>query len=154
MEHYDIRIVSKADIFFIYLSRIRVRSNKVRKKRSLKFLKIGITIYQSWVKRFKDKQLIELFAISLKNIKKVLKVRKKINLRQYFSKFYQDREYLDIFIKIESKSLPSLQKSEINHKINLEKIDKKDTEVLWRSLYNISQEKLLMLKKRTDKISE
>ena len=46
MEYYDIKIVLKIDIFFIYLLRIRVRSNKTGKKRLLKFLEIGATAYQ------------------------------------------------------------------------------------------------------------
>ena len=147
MEYYNIKITLKADTFFIHSSKIRVRSNKARKKRLLKFLKIGTTVYQFWVKRFKNKQLIKFFTISLKDIEKVLKVRKKTDSKQYFNKFYQDRKYLDIFTKAKNKNLPPFQRPEINHGIDLEKIDKKDVEVLWGLLYNISQKKLLILRK-------
>ena len=81
MEHHDIRITPKTDIFFIHSSRTRVKSNKAKKKRSLKLLKIRATAYQSWVKRSKDGQSIKLFTISLKDIKKALKVRKKTDPR-------------------------------------------------------------------------
>ena len=45
MEYHDIKIILKTNIFFIYLLRIRIRSNKVKKKRLLKFLEIGVTVY-------------------------------------------------------------------------------------------------------------
>ena len=57
-------------------------------------------------------------------------MRKKIDPRQYFNKFYQDREYLDIFTKTENENLPFFQGSGVDHKINLKKVDKKDAEVL------------------------
>ena len=83
----------------------------------------------------------------MKDIKKALKVRKKIDPKQYLSKFYQDRGYLDIFIKAESEGLSPLQGLGVDHGIDLEKINKKDAEVPWGSLYNMSQEKFLILKK-------
>ena len=88
MEYYNIRIVLKTDIFFIYLLRIRIKSNEAGKKRLLKFLEIKITAYQFWVARSNDGQSIKLFIIFLKDIKKALRIKKKTDSRQYLSKFY------------------------------------------------------------------
>ena len=129
MKHYNIKIILKTNTFFIYLLKIRVRNNKIRKKRSLKLLKIKIITYQFQVARSKDKQLIEFFTIFLKDIKKALKMKKKIDPRQYLNKFYQNREYLDLFIKTESEGLLSFQKSGVDYGIDLKKINKKDIEV-------------------------
>ena len=45
IKHHDIKIILKADIFFIHSSKIKIRSNKAGKKRLLKLLKIEITAY-------------------------------------------------------------------------------------------------------------
>ena len=79
-------------------------------------------------------------------------MKKKTNLKWYLNKFYQNKRYLDLFIKVKSEDLLSLQRPEINHKINLKKVDRKDIEILWKPLYNMSQEKLLMLKKELIKL--
>ena len=44
--YYDVRIASKINIFFIYFSEMRVRTNKKEKKRLLNLLKIGVTAFQ------------------------------------------------------------------------------------------------------------
>ena len=79
-------------------------------------------------------------------------MKKKIDLRQHFSKFYQDRGYLNLFIKAENRGLPPLQKSGMDHGIDLKKIDGRNSEVLWKSLYNMSREELLILKKKLIKL--
>ena len=90
---------------------------------------------------------MELFAVSLADIQKTLRPKKRVDLKELLSKFYQDKDYFDLFIKTDSKGLPLLKKSGINHEIKLEKINRRDIEVLWDSLYNISREELLVLKK-------
>ena len=90
---------------------------------------------------------MELFAVFLANIQKALRLKKKIDIKELFSKFYWDKGYLDLFTKINSKRLPLLKESEIDYEIELEKVNKKDAEVLWGFLYNIFREELLVLKK-------
>ena len=107
MIHYDIRIILKANIFFIYFSGMRVRINKKGKKRLLNLLEIKTTAFQFWIKQFKQKQSTEIFIILLKDINKVLNMKKKVDFRQYFSKFYQNKGYLNLFIKAESGGLSS-----------------------------------------------
>ena len=48
--YYNIKIALKINIFFIYFSETKIRTNKKRKKRLLNFLKIGITVFQFWIK--------------------------------------------------------------------------------------------------------
>ena len=57
-------------------------------------------------------------------------MKKKVDFRQYFSKFYQDRGYLDLFTKTENRNLLSFQKLEIDYEIDLEKVNKKDFKIL------------------------
>ena len=45
-----------------------------------------------------------------------------------------------------------MRESGIDHEIELEKVNKKDTEVLWGPLYNISREELLVLRKELIKL--
>ena len=79
-------------------------------------------------------------------------MKKKVDPRQYLNKFYQDRRYLDLFIKTKNRNLPSFQKSGIDHEIDLEKINKKNPEIPWRLLYNMSWKELLMLRKELIKL--
>ena len=53
MNHHDVRIALKVGTLFIHSSRARVMSNKGRKWKSsklLKLLEIGAIAYQSWLK--------------------------------------------------------------------------------------------------------
>ena len=45
-----------------------------------------------------------------------------------------------------------MRESGIDHEIELEKVNKKDIEVLWGPLYNISREELLVLRKELIKL--
>ena len=95
---------------------------------------------------------MELFAIFLINIQKTLRLKKKINLKEFFSKFYQDKDYFNLFTKTDNKRLFLLKEPRINHKIKLKKVNRKDIEVSWSSLYNISREEFLILKKELTKL--
>ena len=45
MVYYDVRIVLKINIFFIYFLGMRIRINKVGKKRLLNLLEIGVIVF-------------------------------------------------------------------------------------------------------------
>ena len=59
-----------------------------------------------------------------------MRLKKRINLKEFFSKFYWNKDYLDLFIKTDSEGLILLRESGIDHKIKLKKINEKDVEVL------------------------
>jgi hypothetical protein len=53
-------------------------------------------------------------------------------------------DFLRLFNYIEAKKLP-LYQGKADHYIELEKVDKKEPEVPWGRIYNISKNKLLVL---------
>ena len=73
---------------------------------------------------------MKLFIISLINIQKILRLKKRIDLKEFFNKFYKNKNNFDLFIKIDNKGLSLLKKSKINYKIKLKKVNKRDIEVL------------------------
>ena len=58
-----------------------------------------------------------------------MRLKKRINLKEFFNKFYWDKDYFDLFIKTDSEGLSLLKKSGIDYKIKLEKVNRRDTEV-------------------------
>ncbi len=97
-----------------------------------------------WKKKEKQKK-IEMFSVSMINIKKVLISQKKTDLRTILSDHYH--EFLNVFDHTMTEKLPLLREEDTDHWIELKEIDEKELKVLWDSLYNMMREKLLMLHK-------
>ncbi len=79
------------------------------------------------------------------DIEKVLTSQKKTDLRTILSDHYH--EFLNVFDCIMTEKLPFLREEDIDHWIELKKIDEKESKVSWDSLYNMTKEKLLVLHK-------
>jgi len=79
------------------------------------------------------------------DIEKVLISQKKTDLRTILSDHYH--EFLNVFNHTMTEKLPLLREEDTDHWIKLKEIDKKESKVLWDSLYNIIREKLLVLHK-------
>ncbi len=77
------------------------------------------------------------------NIEKVLTSQKKTDLRTILSDHYH--EFLNVFNHMMTEKLSFLKEEDTDHWIKLEEIDKKESKVLWDSLYNMIREKLLVL---------
>ncbi len=97
-----------------------------------------------WKKEEKQKK-IEVFLIRMTDINKVLTSQKKTDLRTILSDHYH--EFLDVFDHTMTEKLSLLREEGTDHWIELEKIDEKESKVLWDSLYNMTREKLLVLHK-------
>ncbi len=97
-----------------------------------------------WKKEEKQKK-IEVFLISMINIKKALTSQKKTDLRTILSDHYY--KFLNVFDHMMTEKLLPLREEDINHQIELKEVNRKELKVLWDSLYNMTREKLLMLQK-------
>ena len=73
---------------------------------------------------------MELFVVFLADIQKTLRLKKRVNSKEFLNKFYWDKNYFDLFIKIDNEGLFPLKKPEIDYKIKLKKINKRDIEIL------------------------
>jgi len=95
-----------------------------------------------WKKEEKQKK-IEVFLISMIDIEKVLISQKKTDLTTILSDHYH--EFLNVFNHTMTEKLSLLREEDTDHWIKLEKIDEKESKVLWGPLYNMTKEKLLVL---------
>jgi hypothetical protein len=86
-----------------------------------------------------------VFSISIANIKKVLIVQKETDSRIKLLKYYS--EFLSIFNYLKAKKLLLLYSPGTNYIIELEKVNRKEPIVPWDPLYNISRDKLIVLRK-------
>ncbi len=97
-----------------------------------------------WKKEEKQKK-IEVFSVSMINIEKALTSQKKTDLRTILSDHYH--EFLNVFNCMMTEKLPSLRREDTDHQIELEEVNEKESKVLWGPLYNMTKEKLLVLRK-------
>jgi len=84
------------------------------------------------------------------DIEKVIISQKKTDLRTILFDHYH--EFLNTFDYMMTEKLPFLREEDIDHWIELKKIDEKESKVSWDSLYNITKEKLLVLHKTLTKL--
>jgi len=97
-----------------------------------------------WKKEEKQKK-IEVFLTSMTNIKKALTSRKKTDLRTILSDHYH--EFLNVFDHMMTEKLPPLREEDTDHQIELKEVNEKESKVPWGPLYNMTKEKLLVLRK-------
>ena len=87
----------------------------------------------------------EVFAASLADINKALRTKTRIDPRTKLPR--QFHEFLDVFSKEQAEKLPPLRGPGVDHEIQLEMVDRKDPQVPWGPLYNMSRDELLVLRK-------
>ncbi len=105
---------------------------------------MSATFFTNLIQKKEEKQKkIEVFLISMTDIKKALTSRKKTDLRTILSDHYH--EFLNVFDHMITEKLSSLRKEDTDHWIELKEIDEKESKVFWGSLYNMMREKLLVL---------
>jgi len=97
-----------------------------------------------WKKEEKQKK-IKVFLISMTDIEKALISQKKTDSRTILSDHYH--EFLDVFDCTMTEKLPPLREEGTDHQIELKGVNKKEPKVPWGSLYNMTREELLMLRK-------
>ncbi len=100
--------------------------------------------FTNLVQKKEEKQKkIEVFSVSMTDIKKALTSQKKTDLRTILSDHYH--EFLNVFDHTITEKLSLLRKEGTNYQIELEEIDEKELKVLWGPLYNMMRKKLLVL---------
>ena len=87
-----------------------------------------------------------MFIISIVNINKALYVKTYIDLKKKLSSHFY--AYLSIFDRKVSKTLSPLRELRVDYRIELKKDkESQEPEVPWGSLYNMSWDELLILRK-------
>ncbi len=142
------KIILNADRVFLTVkfTETIVWNRKASAENEFNHVIMSATFFTNLIQKKKEKQKkIEVFSVSRINIEKALTSQKKTDLRTILSDHYH--EFLNVFNHTMTEKLPLLREEGIDHQIELEKIDKKESKVLWDFLYNMMREKLLMLHK-------
>jgi hypothetical protein len=108
---------------------------------------ISANAFHIW-KRHRDRGgRVQIFAASLKDIEKALRVKEHRDPRTKLPPQYH--QYLDVFDRKKSDQLPPLRGPQVDHRIELVDKDGKGNkpEPPWGPLYNMSREELLVLRK-------
>jgi hypothetical protein len=141
----EIRVDPKGRWLKVGPSRTKVL-NMTRKRRSiLQSIQVAGITFGRWKKRQEKDQTIEIFAASLADINKALRVKTPTDPRTKLPRQYW--EFLLVFDREKADQLPPFQGGRIDHKIILDQTNGKDAEVPWGPMYNMSREELLVLRK-------
>jgi len=90
---------------------------------------MSATFFMNLVQKKEEKQKkIEVFLISMINIKKALTSQKKTDLRTILSDHYH--EFLNVFDHMMTEKLPLLRGKGTDHQIELKKMNEKESKVL------------------------
>jgi len=90
---------------------------------------MSATFFMNLVQKKEEKQKkIEVFLISMINIKKALISQKKTDLRTILSDHYH--EFLNVFNHIMTEKLSLLREEGTDHQIELKKMNEKESKVL------------------------
>jgi len=90
---------------------------------------MSATFFTNLIQKKEEKQKkIEVFSVSMTNIKKALTSQKKTDLRTILSDHYH--EFLDVFDHTMTKKLSPLRGEDTDHQIELEEVNEKEPKVL------------------------
>ncbi len=142
------KIILNADRAFLTIefTETIVKNRKASAESEFNYVIMSATFFTNLIQKKKEKQKkIEMFSISMIDIEKALTSQKKTDLRTILSDHYH--EFLNVFDHTITEKLPFLREEDTDHQIELKEVNKKESKVLWDSLYNMTREKLLMLHK-------
>ena len=89
---------------------------------------MSATFFTNLIQKKEEKQKkIEVFLISMTDIEKVLISQKKTDLRTILSDHYH--KFLDVFDCMMTEKLSLLREKDIDHQIELEKMNEKESKV-------------------------
>jgi hypothetical protein len=113
----------------------------------LDLVPISAEAFALWNRYKRRKSGVEIFAASMADIEKALKVKKYTDPRIKLPDHYH--EFLEVFDRKKADTLPQLRGSSVDHKIELIPSDEKGNKVEppWGRLYSMSREELLVLRK-------
>ncbi len=123
-----------------------IQNREASVKSEFNHVMMSATFFTNLIQKKEEKQKkIEVFLISIINIEKALTSQKKTDLRTILSDHYH--EFLDVFNHTMTEKLPPLREEGTDHQIKLKEVNEKESKVPWDSLYNMTREKLLVLRK-------
>jgi len=89
---------------------------------------MSATFFTNLIQKKEEKQKkIEVFLISMTDIKKVLTSQKKTDLRTILSNHYH--EFLNVFDHMMTEKLPPLREEGTDHQIELKEMNEKESKV-------------------------
>ncbi len=123
-----------------------VQNRKASAKNEFNHVMMSATSFTNLIQKKEEKQKeIEVFSASMTDIEKALTSQKKTDMRTILSDHYH--EFLNVFNRMMTEKLPPLKEEGTDHQIKLEEVNEKEPKVPWGSLYNMTREELLVLRK-------
>ncbi len=140
------KIILNADRVFLTIefTETIIQNKEASAESKFNHVMMSAMFFTNLIQKKEEKQKkIEVFSVSMINIEKALISQKKTDLRTILSDHYH--KFLNVFNHIMTEKLPLLREEDTDHQIELKEVNKKESKVLWDSLYNMTREKLLML---------
>lgn len=144
-QHQAVHIDASRDTLTFERSGIQVKNSSRNKDISLNCVQVSAAVFSALVRRSKTRPSIEVFSASLVNIDKALQIKIATDPTTRLLRHYH--EFLLLFNRREADKLPPYRGHGIDHKIELIQQNRKDAEVPWGLLYNMSRDELLVLRK-------
>jgi len=115
-------------------------------KSEFNYVMMSAMFFTNLIQKKEEKQKkIEVFLTSMTDIEKALTSQKKTDSRTILSDYYH--EFLNVFNHTMTEKLLPLREEGTDHQIKLEEVNEKEPKVFWGPLYNMTREKLLVLRK-------
>jgi len=105
-----------------------IQNRKAPAKNEFNHVMMSATFFMNLIQKKEEKQKkIEVFLISMINIKKALTSQKKTDLRTILSDHYH--EFLNVFNHMMTEKLPPLREEGTDHQIELKEVNEKEPKV-------------------------
>ncbi len=140
------KVILNADRAFLTIefTETIVQNRKASAESEFNHVMMSAMFFTNLIQKKEEKQKkIEVFLISITDIKKALTSQKKTDLRTILFDHYH--EFLNVFDCMMTEKLPPLREEGTDHQIKLKEVNEKESKVLWGPLYNMTKEKLLVL---------
>jgi len=124
------KIILNADRAFLMIefTETIIQNRKASAENKFNYFMMSATFFINLVQKKEEKQKkIEVFLISMINIKKVLTSQKKTDSRTILSDHYH--EFLNVFDHIMTEKLPFLRGKGTDHQIELKEVNEKESKV-------------------------
>jgi len=124
------KVILNADRVFLMIefTETIVQNRKASAESEFNHVMMSATFFMNLIQKKKEKQKkIEVFSVSMIDIKKALTSQKKINLRTILFDHYH--EFLNVFDHTMTEKLPSLRKEGTDSQIELKEVNEKESKV-------------------------
>jgi len=113
----------------IEFTKIIIQNRKASAESKFNHVMMSATFFMNLVQKKEEKQKkIEVFTVSMINIKKALTSRKKTDSRTILSDHYH--EFLNVFNHMMTEKLPPLREEDTDYQIKLKEVNEKESKVL------------------------